>query len=79
MSYVAKDTLIKVRGRLCACLDLMHDEANASAKEEVIQAIATIDKLIESEDHLRRAAVYELVGKIIEKLPWLLSLMRDLD
>jgi len=79
MSYVKKDTLIKVRDRLCVCLDLMHDEANASAKEEVIHAIATIDKLIESEGHLRRAAVHELIGKIVEKLPWLLSVMRDLD
>lgn len=80
MSYISIDTLIKVRGRLNACLDLMHDEANASAKEEVIHAIAAIDDIIESDVQTAKAElVYQLIGKIIEKLPWIVSVMRDLD
>ena len=80
MSYVSKDTLLKVRGQLNACLVLMHDEANASAKEEIIHAIAAIDDIIESDVRTAEAElVYQLIGKIIEKLPWIVSVMRDLD
>ena len=74
------ETLVRFRGRLCACLDLMHDEANASAKEDLIHAIAVLDKIIESDDQRARTRlIYQLVGKIIEKLPWIVSVFKDLE
>ena len=80
MASISKKTLIRVRGRLCNCLDLMHDEANASAKEEVIHAIAVLDNLIESDDRQAEAElVIQLVGKIIEKLPLIVSVMSEID
>ena len=80
MRKVSIDTLKKVRSRLSVCIELMHDEANASAKEEAIHAIAMIDNMIESEDQDARAELLlKLIGKILEKLPWLVSLMRDVD
>ena len=80
MASLSKETLERVRDRLRVCLELMHDEANASAKEEVIHAIVMLDNLIESNDQKARAEViYHLIGKIIEKLPWILSLMRDVE
>ncbi len=80
MASISKKTLIRVRGRLSNCLDLMHDEANASAKEEVIHAIAVLDNLIESDDRQAEAElVIQLVGKIIEKLPWIVSVMSEID
>ena len=80
MASIGKETLVKVRARLIVCLDLMHDEANASAKEEVIHAIATLDDIIESDVRTAKAElIYQLIGKIIEKLPWIISTMRDLD
>lgn len=80
MASIKKETLVKVRGKLKTCLDLMHDEANASAKEEVIHAIAKLDDIIESDVQPARAKlVYPLIEKIIEKLPWIISTMRDLD
>ena len=80
MASQSRETLKRVRDRLVVCLELMHDEANASAKEEVNHAIEVLDNLIDSEDHRSRGElVYELIGKIIKKLPWLLSVMRDID
>jgi len=58
----------------------MHDEANASAKEEVIHAIAVLDNLIESDERQAQAElVIQLVGKIIEKLPWIVSVMSEIN
>lgn len=80
MASISKKTLIRVRGRLSNCLDLMHDEANASAKEEVIHAIAVLDNLIESDERQAQAElVIQLVGKIIEKLPWIVSVMSKIN
>lgn len=80
MASISKKTLIRVRGRLRNCLDLMHDEANASAKEEVIHAIAVLDNLIESDERQAQAElVIQLVGKIIEKLPWIVSVMSEIN
>lgn len=80
MASISKKTLIRVRGQLRNCLDLMHDEANASAKEEVIHAIAVLDNLIESDERQAQAElVIQLVGKIIEKLPWIVSVMSEID
>lgn len=80
MASISIETLIRVRGRLITCLDLMHDEANASARKEVIHAIAVLDNIIESDNRQAKAElIYRLIGKIIEKLPWIVSVMRDLD
>ena len=80
MASISKETLIKVRDRLKICLDLMQDEANASAKEEVSRAIKILDDIIESEDRSAKAAlVYQLIGKVIDKLPGIISAMRNLN
>ena len=80
MTYFDKETLRGIRGRLNACLVLMHDETDASAKEELIQAIAVLDDVLESDDQRANAKmIYQLIGKIIEKLPWIVSLMKDLE
>jgi hypothetical protein len=58
----------------------MHDEAKAGAKEEVIHAIAVLDNLIESDERQAQAElVIQLVGKIIEKLPWIVSVMSKIN
>ena len=80
MASINTETLVKIRDRLITCLDMMHDEANASAKEEVIHAIAKLDDIIKSNVQTERAKlVYPLILRIIEKLPWIISTMRDLD
>ena len=80
MTYEDKDTLLEVRGRLLRCLELMHKEANIGSKEELVEAIELLDTALESMDEgARTDQLIELVGKVIEKLPWIVSMFKDLD
>ena len=80
MTYIDKDTLLEVRGRLQRCLELMHKEANTSSKEELVEAIELLDAALESLDEGARVdQLMKLVGKAIEKLPWIVSILKELD
>ena len=80
MTYLNRKTLLRIRDRLKTCLVLMHEEANASSIEEVRQAIALLDIALDSEDERTRTdRVIQLIGKVVEKLPWIASVLKDLD
>ena len=76
---VHKDTLLRLRDTLHMCLDLMHDEAYADAKKEVVRAIEEIDKALASKgEKVSPEGLIELLGKIVDRLPWIVSLFKDL-
>lgn len=80
MTYLEKDTLLKIKDRLQRSLELMHKEANTGSQEELIEAIAILDDALDSiEEGDRPDRVIWLVGKVVEKLPWIVSLFKNLE
>jgi len=80
MAIVSTETLIKVRDMLSAYRGRLHNEVDASTKEEIGRAIAELDDLIESDcsRHERRDVLW-LLSKLIDKLPWIVRLMNHLE
>jgi len=74
-----KESLKKIRTRLKRCLAEKHIGTDASLKKCLNEAIKDLDREIEKkEGQLDKYTVLRLVGKILDKLPWIVSLFEKL-
>ena len=78
-SSVSTASLKKVRTKLKRFLATNHIETDASLKKCLIEVIKDLDREIEKKDgQPDMYIVLRLAGKILDKLPWIVSLFEKL-
>ena len=76
---VSKESLKKFRSKLKRLLVATHIRTDASLKKCLIDVIKDLDREIEKkEGQLDQYEILRLVGKILNKLPWIVSLLEKL-
>lgn len=74
------DSLLKVQDMLRQSLESKHKEAGTGSKDELIEAIRLLDEVLEAiERGSRTDNVIRLLGKVVEKLPWIAKILRELE
>ena len=76
---LSDESLKKVRTKLKRCLAAKHIETDTSIKKCLIEVIKDLDREIKKkEGQLDQYQILRLVGKILNKLPWIVSLLEKL-
>jgi len=74
------DSLLEVQDKLRRSLESKHREADTGSKDELIEAIRLLEEVLEAiERGSRTDNVIRLLGKVVEKLPWIAKILKELE